>query len=255
MARLRLWVPEALTTNWLIMLDFKNHAVVRTGNSFAYRRKLVLYRLDGLDFDWEMGCDQGVLSTLHTCVAVFDIFYRLLLKKVTRRVDFAFDKRMVKYIAALDVCFSLFCNIGNHTLWTTMKSRTRPVNCGGHRDANSQTPPPDLSWKVSTGRLQRRHISARSLDLQQLLTPTWIPFQNDHDFKSLLLKALVLLWHCPLRHEHSTCTRHQGAPINHSAKSSPCSCHLRLASCCSPWICYCQGYLLWRSFVSVAKWH
>jgi len=55
----RLGVPEQLA-NWLIL---NNYTIVRTGHSFSCWLKDGISGLEGLDFNAEIGCGQGDVSS------------------------------------------------------------------------------------------------------------------------------------------------------------------------------------------------
>eukprot|EP01042_Synura_sphagnicola_P036576 gene36576-biopygen10334 len=100
----RLGVTEPLA-NWLILLDLHNHTIVRTGHSFSCWLKDGLTGLAGLDFDAEMGCGQGDVSSPLTWVAVFDILLSVL-EDDDPHGGFRLRKANGDQYAAPDVCFA-----------------------------------------------------------------------------------------------------------------------------------------------------
>ena len=180
----RLGVPEPLA-NWLILLDLNNHTVVRTGHSFSCWLKNGLKGLEGLDFDAEMGCGQGDVSSPLTWVAVFDILLSVL-EDDDPHGGFRLRKANGDQYAAPDVCFAddlqsfaatlaqlqrkaeLVSGFAAVTGMRIAEHKLRTYHVSGEQDAYQDNRTPRGLWIYSS-----------------TWRPTWVPFKHEHCFKSL----------------------------------------------------------------------
>eukprot|EP01042_Synura_sphagnicola_P036341 gene36341-biopygen2603 len=168
--------------NWLILLDLHNHTVVRTGHSFSCWLKDGLTGLAGLDFDAEMGCGQGDVSSPLTWVAVFDIL--LSVQKTTIPMA-AFDSGK------------------------PAETNTLPQTCASRTTSNHSQPPLPNSN-------EKRNLSPDLM--RSSWRPSWVPFKHEHCFKSLgvwydttasadgtQLAIITKELHIIIRHVHRAC--------------------------------------------------
>ena len=180
----RLGVPEPLA-NWLILLDLNNHTVVRTGHSFSCWLKDGLSGLEGLDFNAEMGCGQGDVSSPLTWVAVFDILLSVL-EEDDPHGGFRLRKANGDQYAAPDVCFAddlqsfaatlaqlqrkaeLVSGFAAVTGMRIAEHKLRTYHVSGQQDAYQDGRTPRGLWIYSSS-----------------WRPTWVPFKHEHCFKSL----------------------------------------------------------------------
>jgi len=180
----RLGVPAPLV-EWLILLDLGNHTVVRTGHSFSRWIKHGLKGLEGLDFDAEMGCGQGDVSSPLTWVAVFDILLSAL-EDDDPHGGFRLRRPIETQYAAPDVCFA----DDLQSFAATLAQLQRKAELVAGYAAIT-------GMRIAEQKLRTYHIRGRQDDLRQPASDkglwiydsrwqaTWVPFKEEHFFKSL----------------------------------------------------------------------
>ena len=180
----RLGVPAPLV-EWLILLDLDNHTVVRTGHAFSRWMKHGLKGLDGLDFDAKMGCGQGDVSSPLTWVAVFDILLSVL-EDDDPRGGFRLRRPNGTQYAAPDVCFA----DDLQSFAATLKQLQRKAELVAGYAAIT-------GMQIAEQKLRTYHIRGQQDDLRRASipeglwiydhswSPTWVPFKDEHCFKSL----------------------------------------------------------------------
>ena len=180
----RLGVPAPLV-EWLILLDLGNHTVVRTGHSFSKWIKHGIKGLEGLDFDAEMGCGQGDVSSPLTWVAVFDILLSVL-EDDDPHGGFRLRRPNGTQYAAPDVCFA----DDLQSFAATLAQLQRKAELVAGYAAIT-------GMRIAEHKLRTYHVRGWQDDLRQPASDkglwihdshwkaTWVPFKEEHCFKSL----------------------------------------------------------------------